>query len=1129
MGGDHQDLAADTLLKQPVTALPGVDGKVAKVLNKLQIYSVFDLANSRLFNTAREISEGVQGKSVAGRFGTVASDRVTGGSVDKSLNDIATGTVEALEGVGEVIAKDIREQIKTDTVKDLGSWAPFQIAREIQNEALGFDDDLPDDPDAPRELLPTAGNFPTEKRQYHKIFLDEQNLFGGTEGTTELIQPVDLLDSTPTGFTRPTTGALLTFEQSWIPIRLSLGHLLHSLALAPAESTKIAVVDWSRRSEIDVNEGISETEDLRNSFDQARAIDETMRGVVAEVQEGNSTVTSNSSGSTSGTPPSIGSALLNDVSFGLLGSKKSRGAASNSSQVISVSASSGRREVTSETLQDIKASTQQNASATRNRRASIVREASQQESESVSTRTVTNYNHSHALSIHYYEVVQIYRTLVQLKKAQRVIFIPMKVFNFSDERLIDRYKSILIDNALDRLTAELLANASGEILTTVVGAIPRHHGRKRSIASDMKLREIRIERGKSSIKEIVVNIGGDRPERLAVQVTDDNIIRFPSLPDAAEITNISYSYISPGGIPIKPVFRFVFENNTNLRGFRVEFTLSDKGESGSIQESKILDFTPPRVNLEVADLLNEDALHYSRAIWNNLNEQDIAFHLANFTYEGVRIAQHIDPIPLATYGNYLVFQYFHGDDPEKGNSKSWEEWKRRHVDFQRVEEEIVPLPTGGVFAESVLGRFNGSEKLDITRFWDWQSSPIPFAAPDIAAIQTGVRGQDEDLPVGQLGAPVVNIQNPQPFPDPQGTLATLQLLGASNIFRDLTGLSGAFGLAQAGQIAAQQSASRSEANALQFEEFRINTIRDIVSQAVAAAMGVPSAPTSGVGRENPSYTGAMLNHAQKLDARSAANNGGSGVTGGAGGGGASGSSGGGGASGGGGTVSAERITFNRAVSPQGSLLEELRSDLENATADSGSDAGLPASVLVDLNEYDPGDNVNRNQIEFMEWQKGAFYEKVTEREVLLSHFDVDQVDLKREHMNALRTLATEIKQLLAMESAPAFPHVRFFSDDRANFVFNDRRMETHPLMIFRPDLIDSPIRTMFQRFGFRQQDEQLTDGAFVLNKGYYLGRRNDAITKKPIVIRVAGNASQTGNELNNEDLARGRHNAVPNP
>ena len=40
------------------------------------------------------------------------------------------------------------------------------------------------------------------------------------------------------------------------------------------------------------------------------------------------------------------------------------------------------------------------------------------------------------------------------------------------------------------------------------------------------------------------------------------------------------------------------------------------------------------------------------------------------------------------------------------------------IDFAKLHEEIIPLPSGGVFAEAVLGRYNAAEKLDLTRFWN---------------------------------------------------------------------------------------------------------------------------------------------------------------------------------------------------------------------------------------------------------------------------------------------------------------------------------------------------------------------------------------------------------------------------
>ena len=61
---------------------------------------------------------------------------------------------------------------------------------------------------------------------------------------------------------------------------------------------------------------------------------------------------------------------------------------------------------------------EQEASMARGRRASVVTEVSVSEAERLSTRVVANYNHMHALSVLYFEVVQIYRLLTEVTQVE---------------------------------------------------------------------------------------------------------------------------------------------------------------------------------------------------------------------------------------------------------------------------------------------------------------------------------------------------------------------------------------------------------------------------------------------------------------------------------------------------------------------------------------------------------------------------------------------------------------------------------------------------------------------------------------------------------------------------------------
>src|SRR5262249_4023455 len=127
---------------------------------------------------------------------------------------------------------------------------------------------------------------------------------------------------------------------------------------------------------------------LTPSSDHTRAIAEVTKGVATEAQQGfsesnTSASTSNSATSTSG-----------DISRGVLGAllcgpsftEGSSNSQSNSTaKSDAYSSTFGNRQVSTQTMQNINDRTHQYAHDSRNRRASVVREVSQSEHESIST------------------------------------------------------------------------------------------------------------------------------------------------------------------------------------------------------------------------------------------------------------------------------------------------------------------------------------------------------------------------------------------------------------------------------------------------------------------------------------------------------------------------------------------------------------------------------------------------------------------------------------------------------------------------------------------------------------------------------------------------------------------------
>src|SRR4029453_5692233 len=152
------------------------------------------------------------------------------------------------------------------------------------------------DSDAPPDLLPKSGIYPTERVFFRKLLLDAVAEPGQAAQAIETAGPIDLAAALgmPAGFQRLATGALLNFSQSWFAQGLSLGQLLHSTSLAPGESTRMAMIDWSRRTRAAVSESISETEQLANTMTHSRALSEVTNATAQEFQSGQSTTSATS-------------------------------------------------------------------------------------------------------------------------------------------------------------------------------------------------------------------------------------------------------------------------------------------------------------------------------------------------------------------------------------------------------------------------------------------------------------------------------------------------------------------------------------------------------------------------------------------------------------------------------------------------------------------------------------------------------------------------------------------------------------------------------------------------------------------------------------------------------------------
>ena len=313
----------------------------------------------------------------------------------------------------------------------------------------------------------------------------------------------------------------------------------------------------------------------------------------------------------------------------------------------------------------------------------------------------------------------------------------------------------------------------------------------------------------------------------------------------------------------------------------VPIDLAAGGPESGLQECVRIEL--PTGTRDLVDHLQANALHYTQAVLRSLDGPAISSILARFTFRGLPLAQLVDQRPVAVTSNLLVFRMnmpSRGDAPDPRLAEDLTAWRaflaRTGLDRPVPKTEIVPLPSGGVFAEAVLGRFNAAERIDLQRFWNWQDSPIPIVASEIAPVEAGTRSQVEDLAPGQLSAPVVTIQNPTALPDPTGMAAVVAALQNGNAFRDMSGLAQTAALAQTAQTASAAGATAVARQASQNLETAMTQQTErlrIAAQVAATLMGVPAAGAGGgkppAGKNTLTERGGELRQAAALDAKQA--------------------------------------------------------------------------------------------------------------------------------------------------------------------------------------------------------------------------------------------------------------------
>lgn len=716
----------------------------------------------------------------------------------------------------------------------------------------------------------------------------------GTRERVEDDEPLDLLGGAATTHaTAPAVGVMLHVEQGWREAGLGIGRLQHSLCLAPGEVTQVAMTGWERGTHGNTREVVGEQEAASQAADRSRDTADVTHGVAAEIQRGGSSysaVSIHASGATGG----------------LMSAFVASGSAAHSSSVaFGASWSTGSRHATVDSRQRVRQHTAQHASNARSRAATLVSEVSREESEQFKTRVVANYNHMHALNLQYYEMLQVYELSARPVRAERCIFLPMRVGDLDP--------GIIVDRAAD-LVAAAQALGRGELADQVAAFAEKHTETSRSMA-DLVARRDRLREQVEQLEQQLDRQGrleAMELERAELQRVHEQLVAERERAEHAlqlmrdlegrleqideELGEQSMSTSESGEPEIVAIDVKVLDEQSRLmaqlqeilegRPERVledvarrteeleeagrrlddamvaaaeplpgdqegrlreelDFSRRDAGEVSAQLEK--LEATRLEETSRLWEAMRSDRLALHQALWAGLDPPTVETMVAGYELRGESIADTIDPEPVAIIGNYVGFRWAFPDD---------DDGQRRRADFEQryLHEHAEPasdthvLPAGGLFLEAVLGTANAAEKLDLTRFWRWDDDTIPILPTAIEQLKHRRHGERAEARPGELGDPAVRRQDLGDLPAGPSHAATAAI--GRSMFRDMSGQELVQGLLETVSEATQEHMEATQTQAQEAIGAWLDHVEEVLPKVLEAV---------GSGDLDPSNLGSLAN------------------------------------------------------------------------------------------------------------------------------------------------------------------------------------------------------------------------------------------------------------------------------
>jgi hypothetical protein len=556
---------------------------------------------------------------------------------------------------------------------------------------------------------------------------------------------------------RPRWGFVLELVQEWFRLGQSLGDLLYSVPLAPCEEVKLASVDWRRRDTARQTTGVDERNDQDTTVARTQSVSEVVRML--------------SSKSTSGSTEAGGvSASIGPASGGW--SKT----VSSADEAVDASTNATR---------DVADRTRQVSATVRTTRAFAVAEVTQQEEVNVSTRVVRNHNHCHTVTFQYFEVLDQWLVRTTPRRLRPVVLLPYAPLAF-DEAQVTSHGYELRRALLDpTLAPQFDAFLAGPQQAPDAGLPPPPP----PLPVDGVLTGFRIEftdgtgfgAGVSILVAFGVNGATTRLHGAAARAADaapgeQRFVFETTAPDGLRFSEIeNVSFLLQAQSPLTP---------PRLTSVRIQALVgTDAREIAYLLSVDLAYGSPVRVGID------SDAVAVAKPGTSATPTEvgvppRLLAHLQTFKYHytaelirsgdpgqrfrvlnALGLSEILDNAVVGQVGTLLAFPISSLDDFPRELTGELGSLEKDLA--AKSEERIVTLPTPGVFAESQMGQCTACEKVDDTRFWNWQTSPCPEDAPNITPDMLASRAQSPtallQITKSDLEAPSVQIPT---LPDP---------------------------------------------------------------------------------------------------------------------------------------------------------------------------------------------------------------------------------------------------------------------------------------------------------------------------------------------------------------------------